>query len=125
MKNSGILFAAFILSFSYVASADSTVCSNADQSFRYSHVRSNGGAYRDRVSVTFKGQSASRNNFTGNSVHVNLENGVTVDPPKNGSSHTVYTAKATGSFQTAGGPVSFSEWVLCEEEIFAQCHLCP
>jgi hypothetical protein len=112
---------------SMAAHADSTYCSSADQALSYSHNTSNGGAPLDIQKISYQGQSAqSRGSFDAPITFTLASKSVINQTPiQNGGTLMVYSAMASGSFQSNGQAVNFSEWVLCQETKLPVCVMCP
>jgi hypothetical protein len=117
MKN---LFAIGMAFIALHASASSTNCSNADQTFSYSHSLSNGGAPLDMTVLKYHGKTQIHAYNFDPYVKVNIDK--KADISQQVDSHTQvttthYAAVATGEIHADGESTPFVEWVICKLEV--------
>lgn len=113
---------------SWTAAADTTTCSDAEQTFSYTRKTSNGGAPLDRTEVTYAGKTVISSSPWDMHVAVDISNRtdlMTVRIRPNGV-QTTYSAQVSGGFEVDGETSEFADlWVICEEAKFPVCSECP
>jgi hypothetical protein len=126
MKLRLIVGATMIFAFSAGAFANSETCSSADQSLSYSYFRSNGGAFIENESLTFKGQTEENINHQGEALDLKISHEQQIDKVGTQVNYTATMIKLMeGSVGSGAQLQKFSEWVLCEEIVTPVCHECP
>src|SRR6266576_3705683 len=108
------------------ASANSVVCSSADQSLSYSRQTSNGGAPLDTRTLKYQGLTQTAWGYDSPSIEWSLADRKDIDTQSSGGVTTnTFVGLATGAISAESQTLNFSKTVLCEEVLAPVCQLCP
>lgn len=120
-------FALLTLLVAPLASANSVVCGSAEGQLRYSRHTGNRGAYLDEASIHYRGLQANRSHrgLTEFSLGLTQRSELDAKPLPGDGEEKTFVARAVGRIERTSPPTEFAEWVICVEQLFPNCHLCP